>query len=397
MKKKCINDVPDEVLKGKRVLVRVDFNVPLDKERNITDDNRIRASLPTINYLIDKEAKVILMSHLGRPEGEPNPQFSLDVVAKRLSELLGKDVMFLPDCIGKEVKERLSSLKEGEVALLENLRFHKEEKKNDEGFAKELASLGDIYVNDAFAASHRKHASVVGVARFLPAYAGFLVAKEIDVLSSLLESPQTPFMAILGGAKVSDKIGVIQNLMNKVSTILIGGGMSYTFLKSQGYEIGDSLLEEDKIETAREILKEAERKGIKILLPLDIVVADKFAEDANAQVVDAKNIPGGWMGMDIGPKTIELFKNELKNAKTVFWNGPLGVFEMEKFSNGTNSIAKFLGELDAVTVIGGGDSASAVRKAGVADKMTHISTGGGASLEFLEKGTLPGVEVLEDK
>ncbi len=397
MKKKCINDVPDEVLKGKRVLVRVDFNVPLDKERNITDDNRIRASLPTINYLIDKEAKVILMSHLGRPEGEPNPQFSLDVVAKRLSELLGKDVMFLPDCIGKEVKERLSSLKEGEVALLENLRFHKEEKKNDEGFARELASLGDIYVNDAFAASHRKHASVVGVARFLPAYAGFLVAKEIDVLSSLLESPQTPFMAILGGAKVSDKIGVIQNLMNKVSTILIGGGMSYTFLKSQGYEIGDSLLEEDKIETAREILKEAERKGIKILLPLDIVVADKFAEDANAQVVDAKNIPGGWMGMDIGPKTIELFKNELKNAKTVFWNGPLGVFEMEKFSNGTNSIAKFLGELDAVTVIGGGDSASAVRKAGVADKMTHISTGGGASLEFLEKGTLPGVEVLEDK
>ncbi len=397
MKKKCINDVPDEVLKGKRVLVRVDFNVPLDKERNITDDNRIRASLPTINYLIDKEAKVILISHLGRPEGEPNPQFSLDVVAKRLSELLGKDVMFLPDCIGKEVKERLSSLKEGEVALLENLRFHKEEKKNDEGFAKELASLGDIYVNDAFAASHRKHASVVGVARFLPAYAGFLVAKEIDVLSSLLESPQTPFMAILGGAKVSDKIGVIQNLMNKVSTILIGGGMSYTFLKSQGYEIGDSLLEEDKIETAREILKEAERKGIKILLPLDIVVADKFAEDANAQVVDAKNIPGGWMGMDIGPKTIELFKNELKNAKTVFWNGPLGVFEMEKFSNGTNSIAKFLGELDAVTVIGGGDSASAVRKAGVADKMTHISTGGGASLEFLEKGTLPGVEVLEDK
>ncbi len=397
MKKKCINDVPDEVLKGKRVLVRVDFNVPLDKERNITDDNRIRASLPTINYLIDKGAKVVLMSHLGRPEGEPNPQFSLDVVAKRLSQLLNKDVIFLPDCIGKEIKERVFALKDGEVALLENLRFHKEEKKNEEGFAKELASLGELYVNDAFAASHRKHASVVGVAKFLPAYAGFLVAKEIDVLSSLLEDPKTPFMAILGGAKVSDKIGVIKNLMNKVTSILIGGGMSYTFLRSQGYEIGDSLLEEDKIETAREILKDAERRGIKILLPLDIVVADKFAEDANAQIVDAKNIPAGWMGMDIGPKTIELFQGELKNAKTVFWNGPLGVFEMEKFSNGTNSIAKFLGELDAVTVIGGGDSASAVRKAGVADKMTHISTGGGASLEFLEKGTLPGIEVLEDK
>ena len=397
MKKKCISDVPDEVLKGKRVLVRVDFNVPLDKERNITDDTRIRASLPTINYLIDKGSKIILMSHLGRPEGKPNPQFSLDVVAKRLSELLGKDVMFLPDCVGKEVKEKVATLKGGEVALLENVRFHKEEKKNDESFAKELASLGEVYVNDAFAASHRKHASVVGVAKFLPAYAGFLVAKEIEVLSSLLESPESPFMAILGGAKVSDKIGVIINLMDKVTSILIGGGMSYTFLKSQGYEIGDSLLEEDKIEMAKKILEDAQKKGIKILLPLDIVVADKFAEDANVQIVDAKNIPSGWMGMDIGPKTIELFKSELKNAKTVFWNGPLGVFEMEKFSNGTNSIAKFLGELDAVTVIGGGDSASAVRKAGVADKMTHISTGGGASLEFLEKGTLPGIEVLEDK
>ncbi len=397
MKKKCISDIPDEVLKGKRVLVRVDFNVPLDKERNITDDTRIRASLPTINYLIDKGAKVVLMSHLGRPEGEPNPQFSLDVVAKRLSELLNKDVMFLPDCVGEEVREKVATLKNGEVALLENVRFHKEEKKNDESFAKELASLGDIYVNDAFAASHRKHASVVGVAKFLPAYAGFLVAKEIDVLSSLLENPESPFMAILGGAKVSDKIGVITNLMDKVSSILIGGGMSYTFLKSQGYEIGDSLLEEDKIEVAKKILEDAQKKGIKILLPLDIVVADKFSEDANAKVVDSKNIPSGWMGMDIGPKTIELFESELKNAKTVFWNGPLGVFEMKKFSNGTESIARFLGELDAVTVIGGGDSASAVRKAGVADKMTHISTGGGASLEFLEKGTLPGVEVLEDK
>ncbi len=397
MKKKCINDVPVESLKGKRVLVRVDFNVPLDKDRNITDDARIRASLPTIKYLIDKGSKVILISHLGRPEGKPNPHFSLDVVAERLSKLLDKEVMFLPDCIGREVKEKVETLKEGDVALLENLRFYKEEKENDEGFAKELASLADIYVNDAFAASHRKHASVVGVAKFLPAYAGFLVAKEIDVLSSLLESPKMPFMAILGGAKVSDKIGVIKNLMNKVTTILIGGGMSYTFLKSQGYEIGDSLLEEDKIEVAKEILLDAEKKGIKILLPLDIVVANKFAEDADSRIVDAKNMPEGWMGMDIGPKTIELFKGELKGAKTIFWNGPLGVFEMEKFSNGTNSIARFLGELDAITVIGGGDSASAVRKAGVADKMTHISTGGGASLEFLEKGTLPGIEVLEDK
>ena len=262
---------------------------------------------------------------------------------------------------------------------------------------RELASLGDIYVNDAFAASHRKHASVVGVAKFLPSYAGFLVSKEIEVLSSLLENPKTPFMAILGGAKVSDKIGVIKNLMNKVATVLIGGGMSYTFLKSQGYEIGDSLLEEEKIKVAQEILKDAEKRGVRILLPIDIVVADKFSEDANTEIVDAKKIPGGWMGMDIGPKTIDFFKKELEKAKTVFWNGPLGVFEMKKFANGTNSIAEFLGELNAVTVIGGGDSASAVRKAGVADKMTHISTGGGASLEFLEKGSLPGVEVLEDK
>ena len=397
MKKKCISDISDDALLGKRVLVRVDFNVPLDKERRITDDARIKASLPTINYLIDKKAKVILMSHLGRPEGEYNPMFSLDVVAERLAELLDKEVIFLSDCIGSEVRKKVSNLSDGDVVLLENLRFHKEEKKNDESFARELASLGDIYVNDAFAASHRKHASVVGVAKFLPSYAGFLVSKEIEVLSSLLENPKTPFMAILGGAKVSDKIGVIKNLMNKVATVLIGGGMSYTFLKSQGYEIGDSLLEEEKIKVAQEILKDAENRGVRILLPIDIVVADKFSEDANTEIVDAKKIPGGWMGMDIGPKTIDFFKKELEKAKTVFWNGPLGVFEMKKFANGTNSIAEFLGELNAVTVIGGGDSASAVRKAGVADKMTHISTGGGASLEFLEKGSLPGVEVLEDK
>jgi len=397
MKKKCISDISDDALLGKRVLVRVDFNVPLDKERRITDDARIKASLPTINYLIDKKAKVILMSHLGRPEGEYNPMFSLDVVAERLAELLDKEVIFLSDCIGSEVRKKVSNLSDGDVVLLENLRFHKEEKKNDESFARELASLGDIYVNDAFAASHRKHASVVGVAKFLPSYAGFLVSKEIEVLSSLLENPKTPFMAILGGAKVSDKIGVIKNLMNKVATVLIGGGMSYTFLKSQGYEIGDSLLEEEKIKVAQEILKDAEKRGVRILLPIDIVVADKFSEDANTKIVDAKKIPGGWMGMDIGPKTIDFFKKELEKAKTVFWNGPLGVFEMKKFANGTNSIAEFLGELNAVTVIGGGDSASAVRKAGVADKMTHISTGGGASLEFLEKGSLPGVEVLEDK
>lgn len=397
MKKKCISDISDDALLGKRVLVRVDFNVPLDKERRITDDARIKASLPTINYLIDKKAKVILMSHLGRPEGEYNPMFSLDVVAERLAELLDKEVIFLSDCIGSEVRKKVSNLSDGDVVLLENLRFHKEEKKNDESFARELASLGDIYVNDAFAASHRKHASVVGVAKFLPSYAGFLVSKEIEVLSSLLENPKTPFMAILGGAKVSDKIGVIKNLMNKVATVLIGGGMSYTFLKSQGYEIGDSLLEEEKIKVAQEILKDAEKRGVRILLPIDIVVADKFSEDANTEIVDAKKIPGGWMGMDIGPKTIDFFKKELEKAKTVFWNGPLGVFEMKKFANGTNSIAEFLGELNAVTVIGGGDSASAVRKAGVADKMTHISTGGGASLEFLEKGSLPGIEVLEDQ
>ncbi|MFS8541224.1 MAG: phosphoglycerate kinase [Tissierellales bacterium] len=386
-------------VKGKRVLVRCDFNVPLDENGNITDDRRIRSSLPTINYLIENGAKVILMSHLGRPKGEPNPKLSLAPVAKRLSELLGKEVIFAKDdrVVSDEVKEIVSDMKEKDVVLLENTRFRKEETKNEEGFAKELASLGDIYVNDAFGTCHRAHASNVGVSNYLPSAVGFLVEKEITVMGEALENPERPFVAILGGAKVSDKIGVIENLLNKVDSILIGGGMSYTFLKAQGYEIGTSIVELEKLELANEIMKKANEKNVKLMLPVDVVVAKEFKNDTEFKTVPIDEIPADMMGMDMGQKSIEMFSEEIRKAKTVIWNGPMGVFEMENFKKGTEAIAKVLAEIDATTSVGGGDSASAVEKAGLASKMTHISTGGGASLEFLEGKVLPGIAAIDDK
>lgn len=386
-------------VKGKRVLVRCDFNVPLDENGNITDDRRIRSSLPTINYLIENGAKVILMSHLGRPKGEPNPKLTLAPVAKKLSELLGKEVIFAKDdrVVSDEVKEIVSNMKEKDVVLLENTRYRKEETKNEENFAKELASLGDIYVNDAFGTCHRAHASNVGVSNYLPSAVGFLVEKEITVMGKALENPERPFVAILGGAKVSDKIGVIENLLNKVDSILIGGGMSYTFLKAQGYEIGTSIVELEKLELANEIMKKANEKNVKLMLPVDVVVAKEFKNDTEFKTVPIDEIPADMMGMDMGQKSIEMFSEEIRKAKTVIWNGPMGVFEMENFKKGTEAIAKVLAEIDATTIVGGGDSASAVEKAGLSSKMTHISTGGGASLEFLEGKVLPGIAAIDDK
>lgn len=394
MNKKTIEDIN---VKNKRVLVRVDFNVPLDSETNITDDTRIRAALPTIKYLLDNQAKVILMSHLGRPKGEFKPEFSLRPAAKRLSQLLGIDVIMADDVIGKSAKKAVEGLKEGQVVLLENLRFHKEETKNDLEFAKALASFGEVYVNDAFGTAHRAHASTAGVANYLPAVAGFLIKKELEVMGKALSNPEKPFIAILGGAKVSDKIGVIENLIEKVDTLIIGGGMAYTFFKARGQEIGDSLLEADKVELAKSLEEKAKAKGVKFLLPIDNVIAREFKADAEHKIVDSGSIPAGWQGLDIGPKTRELFGNEIKNAKTVVWNGPMGVFEMEAFAKGTRAIAEYMSQCDGTTIIGGGDSAAAVEQMGYADKMTHISTGGGASLEFLEGKTLPGVAALNDK
>lgn len=389
----------DIEVQGKRVLVRCDFNVPMDDEGNITDDRRIVSSLPTIKHLIENGAKVILMSHLGRPKGEANPKYSLAPVAKKLSELLNKDVIFAKDdkVVSDNVKEIVANMKEGDVVLLENTRFRKEEEKNEESFAKELASLGDLYINDAFGTSHRAHASNVGVSNWLPSAVGYLVEKEISIMGKALENPERPFVAILGGAKVSDKIGVIKNLLNKVDTILIGGGMAYTFLKAQGYEIGKSILEEDKLDLANELLKEAEERGVKLLLPVDVVVAKEFKNDTEFKTVSVENIPADMMGMDIGEETIKLFTEEIKKAKTIVWNGPMGVFEMENFKKGTYAIARAMAESDAITIVGGGDSAAAVEKAGFAEKMTHISTGGGASLEFLEGKELPGIAAISDK
>jgi len=392
--KKTIEDID---VRGKRVLVRVDFNVPLDKEQNITDDTRIRAALPTIKYLLDNNAKVILMSHLGRPKGEFKPEFSLAPVAKRLEELLNTKVTMAEDVIGESAKAAVDALKEGEVVLLENVRFHKEETKNDPEFAKALASFGEIYVNDAFGTAHRAHASTEGVAKYLPAVAGYLIKKELEVMGKALSNPERPFVAILGGAKVSDKIGVIENLIDKVDTLIIGGGMAYTFFKARGYEIGDSLLEEDKIDLARSLEEKAKAKGVRLLLPIDNVVAKEFKADAEHKVVSSEEIPAGWQGLDIGPKTCELFGEEIKKAKTVVWNGPMGVFEMPAFAKGTEAIARYMAECEGTTIIGGGDSAAAVEQLGYADKMTHISTGGGASLEFLEGKELPGVAALNDK
>lgn len=392
--KKTIKDID---LKGKRVLMRVDFNVPLDDKLNITDDIRIRAALPTIKYALDNGAKVILMSHLGRPDGKVVDSMRLTPVAARLEKLLGRKVKKTDDCIGEAVKKVISTMKPGDVALLENLRFHAEEEKNDPAFAKELASLGDIFVNDAFGTAHRAHASTEGVTKYLESVAGFLLEKEIQYLGGAVDNPKRPFAAILGGAKVKDKIKVIDNLLNKVDVLLIGGGMAYTFLKAKGKAIGSSKLDKDGFDTAKRALDKAAGKNIPILLPIDNIIADKYDSGADTKLVGA-NIPDGWMGLDIGPKTIKLFEDKLKDAKTVVWNGPLGVFEMDKFAKGTEEIAKFLANLKgATTVIGGGDTAAAMSKFKVDDKMTHISTGGGASLEYLEGRGLPGIDALQDK
>lgn len=393
-RKKSVEDID---VQGKRVLVRVDFNVPMDEQGRITDDKRIRASLPTIQYLLRHGARVILMSHLGRPKGKPDPRYSLKPVAHRLEELLSVPVRMLPDCVGDEVERAVASLPPGHVALLENLRFHPEEEKNDPDFARRLARLGDVYVNDAFGSAHRAHASTEGVAHYLPAVAGFLMLKEIETMGRALAEPERPFVAILGGAKVSDKIGVIRNLMNRVDALLIGGGMAYTFLKARGYEIGDSLLDAEHVDLARELMQEAERRGVRLVLPEDVVVAREFKADAPHQVVPASAIPAGWQGLDIGPRTRERFAQEAARARTVIWNGPLGVFEMAPFAEGTRRVAMALAESGATTIIGGGDTAAAVEQFGLADRMTHVSTGGGASLEFLEGRELPGVAVLQDR
>lgn len=397
LEKKSLKDID---VKDKKVLVRVDFNVPLSKEtKEITDDSRIKAALPTINYLVDNGAIVILMSHLGRPKGQANPEFSLKPVAKRLEELLGKKVEFLDSdtVIDDNIKEKVNNLKSGEIALLQNTRYREEETKNGEEFAKDLASLGDVFVNDAFGTSHRAHASNVGVASILPSALGFLVEKEVEIMGKALENPKRPFIAILGGAKVSDKIGVIENLLEKVDTILIGGGMAYTFLKAQGKEIGKSLVEEDKIELAKEILSKAEKEGVKLILPVDSVVAKEVSDDVDFEVVSNDNIPSDEMGLDIGPKSIDLFREEILKAGTIVWNGPMGVFELNNFNKGTFAVAEALAESKAITIVGGGDSAAAVEKAGYKEKVTHVSTGGGASLEFLEGKELPGIAAISNK
>ncbi|MCQ1528334.1 phosphoglycerate kinase [Lutispora saccharofermentans] len=394
LNKKTVEDLD---VKGKKILVRADFNVPMDKEGNITDDRRIREALPTINYLKNKGAKVILMSHLGRPKGKFNPEFSLKPVAERLTVLLGQQVIFAEDVIGEDAIGKSSALKGGEVMLLENVRFHAEEEKNDAEFAKKLSLLGEVYVNDAFGTAHRAHASTAGIADYLPSAVGFLIKKELECMGKALSNPERPFIAILGGAKVSDKIGVIENLIYKVDALLIGGGMAFTFLKAKGFEVGKSLIEEDKVELAGELLKKAKDKGIKLLLPIDIVAASEFKADAECKTVEASSIPKDYMGLDIGENTRKMFSETIGNAKTVVWNGPMGVFEMPVFAKGTYAVAEAMSKVKGATIIGGGDSAAAVEQLGFADKMTHISTGGGASLEFLEGKVLPGIDVINDK
>ena len=394
MNKKTVKDID---LKGKKVFVRCDFNVPMDENQNITDNTRIVAALPTIRYLLEQNCKIILASHLGRPKGEVKPEFSLKPVAKELSKQLGKEVIMANDVIGEDAMTKASNLKEGEIMLLENVRYHREETDNDPEFAKTLASMAEIFVNDAFGTAHRAHASTTGIADYIPGVAGFLIEKELKFLGNAINNPERPFVAILGGAKVSDKIGVIDSLLDKVDTLMIGGGMAYTFFKAQGYNVGNSLCEVEKTGLALQAMEKAKAKGVKLLLPIDTKVGKEFKPDTESKTVAWTEIPDEWEGFDIGEKTIEMFKKELQNAKTVIWNGPLGLFEFEQFAIGTNEIAKTLAELDATTIIGGGDSAAAVTKAGLADKMTHISTGGGASLEFLEGKKLPGIECLQDK
>ena len=391
-------NVEDLKVSGKKVIVRVDFNVPLDKKTGeITDDKRIKGALPTISYLVNNGAKVILVSHLGRPKNGPEAVFSMKPAADRLSLLLGKPVILASDVIGEDAKAKAAALKDGEILMLENVRFHKEETKNDPAFAAELASLADLYVNDAFGTAHRAHASTAGLSNFLPSASGYLIQKELDFMGKALTEPARPFVAILGGAKVSDKIGVIENLIEKADAIIIGGGMAYTFFAAQGYSIGSSLCETDKLDLAKGLIEKAAAKGVKLLLPVDNIVADAFAADAASQTVESTKIPDGWMGLDIGPKTIALFSETISTAKTVIWNGPMGVFEFDKFAEGTRSVAKAIADSSAISIIGGGDSAAAVEKLGFADQVTHISTGGGASLEFLEGKVLPGIDGLQDK
>ena len=392
--KKTVEDIS---LNGKKVLVRCDFNVPLDENKNITDENRIVGALPTIKYLMANNAKIVLCSHLGRPKGEFNMKYSLAPVATRLSELLGVNVVMAKDVIGDSAKEAVANLKEGEIVLLENVRFHAEEEKNDPDFAKALASFGEVFVNDAFGTAHRAHASTAGVADYLPAVSGYLIKKEIDFLGNAVSNPERPFLAILGGAKVKDKIGVINALLDKVDDIIIGGGMAYTFMKAMGGNIGNSLCDNERLDYCLEIMAKAKEKGVNLLLPCDTVTADNFSNDANTKVAAAGEIEDGWEGLDIGPATIEKFKETILKAKTIVWNGPMGVFEMPTFAKGTVSVAEFVAQADATTIIGGGDSAAAVEQLGFADKMSHISTGGGASLEFLEGLELPGIACLEDK
>ena len=392
--KKTIEDI---AVDGKKVLVRVDFNVPLNDKGEITDETRIKAALPTIHYLLEHGAKVILMSHLGRPKGEVKPEYSLAPVAARLDQLLNTKVTFAKDCIGPEAQSAVDAMENGQVVLLENLRFHKEETANDPEFAKQLAGLADLYVNDAFGSAHRAHASTEGVTKYLPAVAGYLIGKELDVMGKALADPERPFIAILGGAKVSDKIGVIENLLSKVDTLIIGGGMANTFIKAEGYEIGNSLVDNERLDLARDLMEQARKKGIKIMLPSDFVVAKEVKAGVPTRTVAVDDIPADSMALDIGPSSRIIFANEVKGAKTVIWNGPMGVAEIPEFAGGTKSVAAALSETSATTIIGGGDSAAAVKKLGFADKMTHISTGGGASLEFLEGKELPGVAALNDK
>ena len=396
LNKKTIEDIN---VRGKKCLVRCDFNVPL-KDGKITDENRLVGAMPTIKYLIENGAKVILCSHLGKPKGEPKPELSLAPVATRLSEMLGQEVVFAADAnvVGENAKKAVAEMKDGDVVLLENTRYRKEETKNEEGYSKELASLAEIFVNDAFGTAHRAHCSTVGAGQFLEErVCGYLIQKELDFLGSAVENPVRPFLAILGGAKVSDKLGVINNLLEKVDTLIIGGGMAYTFIKALGHEIGTSLLEEDKVAYAKEMMDKAKAKGVNLLLPVDFVYADRFAEDAQPHITEGRDIPADCMGLDIGPKPRELFANAIRESKTIVWNGPMGVFEFENFANGTKAIAQAMADVDATTIIGGGDSAAAVNQMGFGDKMSHISTGGGASLEFLEGKELPGIVALDDK
>lgn len=394
MNKKTVRDID---VKGKKVLVRCDFNVPQDENGNITDNRRIVSALDTIKYLLDNNAKVILCSHLGRPKGEAKPEFSLKPVAKELSRLLGKEVLLAKDVIGEDAKNLTDNMEEGEIVLLENVRFHREETDNAPEFAKKLASFAEIFVNDAFGTAHRAHASTAGVADYLPAVSGFLIEKELNFMGDALNNPERPFMAILGGRKVSDKIGVIEALLEKVDTLMIGGAMAYTFFKAMGYGVGDSICELDKLDLAKELMEKAKQKGVKFMLPVDTRIGKEFKPDTESKVVSYKEIPDGWEGFDIGDETIKMYVEELSKAKTVVWNGPVGLFEFDQFAIGTNSLAKALGDLDAVTIIGGGDSAAAIEKLGIADKFSHISTGGGASLEFLEGKKLPGIECLQNK